>query len=325
MTRLLKKRAFLIKALISLAIIVVLAMRMDMSTLKDVIGHVHVEYWLIALALMFLQILALALRWSLLINVHGHKMDYGDSVRITLASLLANYLFITSIGGIIVRVALAVQHGISWVQSIAATTLDRLMTLAALLILTIVFLPILFGIVEREIFQSTLAAIFTFVLAFGVFSLIFLKNVRRHLIFSHRKIAVGYKYLRSIGRNHNLIAQIVTTSLFAQIAYFGAVYIITTSTGAEFPLLYFMAVLPMITIVASLPLGYGGWGIREGAFVYGLGLINIPIETAFIISVQIGLISMIAVLVAGIPALMNGHMQLSLKKLKASHATVKSR
>ncbi|GJL84462.1 MAG: hypothetical protein DHS20C02_02370 [Micavibrio sp.] len=320
MTQMLKQKAFLIKALISLAIIAVLVMRMDITTIKDLVGHIHVEYWLVALFLMFVQILALALRWSLLINVHGHKMDYSDSLRITLASLLANYLFITSIGGIIVRVALAIQHGISWVQSIAATTLDRLMTLAALLILTVVFLPILFGIVEKEIFQSTLAAIFTFVLAFSVFSLLFLKNVRRHLIFSHRKIAVGYKYLRSIGRNHNLIAQITATSLFAQTAYFAAVYVVTVSTGVDFPLLYFMAVLPMITIVASLPVGYGGWGIREGAFVYGLGLINVPIETAFVVSIQIGLISMIAVLIAGIPALMSGHMQFALKNLKASRA-----
>ena len=62
--------------------------------------------------------------------------------------------------------------------------------------------------------------------------------------------------------------------------------------------------MPLITIIASLPVGYGGWGIREGAFVYGLGLIHVPIEVAFAVSVQIGLISMLCAFVAGIPAMM---------------------
>ncbi len=325
MHRLLKKRTFVVKALISLGVMSVLLLRMDMGSLKDLITGIHTEYWVIALTLMFVQILALALRWSLLINVHGQRMNYADSLRVTLASQLANYLFITSIGGIVVRVALAIQHGISWVQSIAATALDRLMTLAALLILTTLFLPILFGIVEKEIFDSTVAAILTFVAAFAVFSLLFMKKVQRHLIFSNRKIAVGYKYLRSIGRDYNLLAQITATSLFAQVSYFAAVYVITTSTGADFSLLHFMALMPMIAVVASLPVGYGGWGIREGAFVYGLGLINIPAETAFVVSVQIGLLSMLAVLMAGIPAVISSPNMAPLKnRLKRSYAKVRS-
>ena len=73
--------------------------------------------------------------------------------------------------------------------------------------------------------------------------------------------------------------------------------------GIEFSWLHFIAIIPVITIVASLPIGYGGWGIREGAFVYGLGLINIPFETAFATSIQIGIISMAGALIAAIPAL----------------------
>lgn len=320
MPKVLKQNSLLIKLLISLAIIAALAFRMDLATLKDLMGHIHVESWLLALFLIFFQILALSYRWLLLMNVHGEKMDYSNSLRITLASMIANYLFITSVGGIIVRVALAIQHGISWVHAIAATTLDRIMTLLALLILAVLFLPVLSGVVEAEIYQSTLAVIFTCILGFAVFSLLFLKHVRRHLIFSHRKIAVCYKYLRSIGRDHNLIAKIITSSLVALLAYFGAVYVVTISTGIHFPLWHFMAVLPMIAIVASLPLGYGGWGIREGAFVYGLGLINLPVEAAFIASVQIGLISMVAALIAGIPALMSSNVSFSPHSWKLAKA-----
>ena len=295
-------------------------MRMNPGELKKIADQIYVEAWLAALFFLFVQILALSWRWLLLINVNGRKMNYGDSIRITLASLLANYLFITSIGGIIVRVALAMQHGVSWIKAIAATTLDRLMTVIGLLILAVIFLPVLYGVVSHDIFTHTIMVIGTCAAAFIILPFLLFKNVRRNMIFANRKIAVCFKYLRSVITNPNLIAKITLSSIVGQVAYFAAVYAITASTGIHIPLLYFMAVVPMITLVASLPVGYGGWGIREGAFVYGLGLIHVPIETAFIVSVQVGLVSMLAALIAGIPALMSGKTQFALKNWKTMRA-----
>ena len=81
------------------------------------------------------------------------------------------------------------------------------------------------------------------------------------------------------------------------------------SMGIDFSVLYFFAVIPVITLVSSLPIGYGGWGIREGAFVYGLGLINVPFETAFATSIQVGIISMCGAIVAAIPVLLKSGTQ----------------
>lgn len=143
MNTLFRHKALLIKLLISFSIIGLLAMRMNMAELKNITGQIHVEAWITALVLIFIQILALSYRWLLLLNVNGRKINYADSIRITLASLLANYLFITSIGGIVVRVILAIQHGVSLIKSIAATTLDRVMTVIGLLILAVLFVPVL--------------------------------------------------------------------------------------------------------------------------------------------------------------------------------------
>jgi uncharacterized membrane protein YbhN (UPF0104 family) len=77
-----------------------------------------------------------------------------------------------------------------------------------------------------------------------------------------------------------------------------------------------MAVIPVITLISSLPVGYAGWGLREGAFIYGLGLINIPLESAFMASVQIGLLSMALAICTGIPALIDSETQVALKNWK---------
>ena len=65
--------------------------------------------------------------------------------------------------------------------------------------------------------------------------------------------------------------------------------------------------LPLISTLSSIPLSIGGWGIREGAFVYGLGLLSVPNEQAFLVSVQVGVLSLFVGLLCGIPALLTGH------------------
>ena len=291
-----------IKIILSAIIMGLLLLRIDVQQVQHHFGSIYIDTWLIAMAMIAIQILALSYRWLLLINVHEKRITYRNSIRVNLASMLANYLFITSIGGIIVRVAMSVQSGISLVRSIAATALDRVMTLVALLILTTLFLPVLSEIASQDIYHSAIFVLGLFAIAVFCLALLLFDTFRRKIIFSHRKVAMCFKYLRTAVTDQLLLGKIIISSLVAQIAYFGAVYVITTHMGIEFSWLHFISILPLITIIASLPVGYGGWGIREGAFVYGLGLINVPVEIAFAVSVQIGLISMVTAFITGIPA-----------------------
>jgi uncharacterized protein (TIRG00374 family) len=292
-----------IKILISLSLMWLLATRMNLGSLSQHVGDIHKNAWFIAGGMIFVQIVALSYRWFLLINAHERRITFRNALRVTLASLIANYLFITSIGGIVVRIALSVQSGFSLVRSIAATALDRVMTLLALLILTIVFLPVLSAIASHDIYHQAIFVVGLFSAAAFLFALLMFDTLRRKIIFSHRKVAMCFKYLRTVMTNQDLLGRVVMSSLIGQVAYFVAVYVLTASMGIEFSWLHFISILPLITIIASLPIGYGGWGIREGAFVYGLGLIDIPIEIAFAVSVQVGLISMLCAFVAGLPAI----------------------
>lgn len=313
MLNFLKQNSLPIKLVLSGLIVVLLAMRMNFHEFEKMAGQIHVGSWAMAFALIFLQILFLSWRWLLLLNVNNRRVDYGDSLRIVLVSFLANYLFITSIGGVVVRVSMAMQEGVSLVKALAATALDRLLTMIALLILAVVFLPVFWRLVGGEILGSTLVILATSFGALAVFPFLFFRNVRKNLIFANRKIAVCFKYLSHVARDHNLLAGLTISSLLGQFCYFSAVYVLVASSGAEFSFSSLMAILPMITLAASLPIGYGGWGIREGAFVYGLGLIHVPMEIAFLVSVQVGVIGMAAAIIAGIPALLNKKTRFSLR------------
>ncbi len=312
MDKLFKQGGTLPKVLISMLIIAILAMSVDFTKFTASLGEIHLSAWILAIGFLYVQILALSYRWLKLINIHESKISFGYAVKVNLASMLANYLFITSIGGIIVRVVMSVKGGVSFIRSLAATGLDRMFTLFALFVLSVIFLPFLGHVVSGDIFQKSVLFIFGFVLAVGLFCFIMFEGPRKKIIFSHRKVAMCFQYLRAVLTTPDILGKVVASSLIGQLSYFMAAYFVIASMGVEFSWLNFIAVIPFITLIASMPIGYGGWGIREGAFIYGLGLINIPFETAFAASIQIGLISMAAAVIAGIPVIMNPDFRASL-------------
>lgn len=303
----LKDYKFLIKLAVSGGILVILFSRMDRTMLEDLADHIQASAWTYATLLVLLQTAFLSLRWMYLLNIGHRRMNFPQSIQMTLTSMLANMLFISSIGGIFVRVALALQYGATLFKSVLATAIDRMMTLAALVLLTALFLPTLGNYIEGGIHETlsyfTGATIITIFVFTPLFLRVVLANLPR-LPMAERNVRSARRYLQVLLTDYVLMGKVVGSSLVAQMCFFVAIYCISISAGVSLSFLQLMTVLPVIALVASLPISFGGWGLREGAFVYGYGLLGVPMETAFLISVQIGLISMLATIVAGIPAIL---------------------
>ncbi len=311
------RKALLIKIVFSLALLAFLALQVDISQLRDTAANIHISSWIYAAAFIFLQMLGLAWRWVFLINAGSvRRLNLESSFRIIALSFLANYLFTTSLGGIIARIVLTLNHGFSFIKALAATILDRCMTMLALLLMAALFLPLLGDVFQPHFLTATSGLILAMLAVLFMAAAFILYRKRRAIIFSNRKVALCYKYLRALLTNPRLLAKIISISVLSQLMYFAAVYAVMVSLDVEFSFIKFMAIIPVITLISSLPVGYGGWGIREGAFIYGLGLINIPLEAAFMASVQIGLLSMLLAISTGIPAFIDSETQLALKNWK---------
>jgi hypothetical protein len=197
------------------------------------------------------------------------------------------------------------------------------MTLAALSIFCAIFLPSLSHFVEMQSLKNIslfvgVSLLIIFIIMPTV-SLLLLPKLPESLI-SKANIRSGIRYLVSLFNNNIVLAQILMISLVAQFCFFIAAYLISLSAGIDLSFLTIMLVLPAVSFIASMPISIGGWGVREGAFIYGLGLLSIESELAFSASVQIGLVGIIATIVAGAPALLSGGF---LEKL-LSHKTLKN-
>lgn len=79
-------------------------------------------------------------------------------------------------------------------------------------------------------------------------------------------------------------------SFLGLMCYMLSLYFITLSIGIKVNVIYLYLLWPIIFLIKSFPLAIGGWGARELAMVYFLGIVGITNNDALLSSIMVGLI-----------------------------------
>lgn len=317
MRRHVSKIKLALKIVILIGLCSLIYQRLDWGLVKEYGHQIDYKAWIISTIMLLAQFFLLAWRWMILINIGRQRMGYPLSVQVTLASNIANLLLIPTVAGMAVKIAVAIQLGASLFKAVFATFLDRILTLTALSIFCAIFLPSFAHFTEAKYYKEIaifvgISLLIVFIIL-PVFSLKILPKMPKSIV-SKANMRSGIRYLTLLFNNNAVMIKLLLISLAAQFCFFVSVFAITQSMNIDLNLLQLMVVLPAITLVSSIPLSFGGWGIRESAFIYGLGIIGVSAEAAFALSVQVGLLGLLAVILAGIPALLSGQF-LTLRKV----------
>lgn len=293
-----------IKYLISLGLLAYLLTLMNMAMLWDGVLQSNKIYLACSVFFILGQIFFLNLRWHAFLNAGRKSVPFTTSTLINLAGYFANILFIAAVGGIIAKSALSIRYGVSVIHSLFATFLDRFMTLFALIILSAVGLFFLKGIIDHKIIFMLSLTIFFIIICIVMIAGVLSSGVLKDYILSNRKRSRVIATMRSFLENYPLMAKTTVYSLFAQVCFIVAVFILSLGySEIKIPYMQFLAIVPILALISSLPISFGGWGVREGAFIYGLSLLGFSSESAFLLSVQVGLVTLIAPFLFSLPYL----------------------
>lgn len=256
------------------------------------------------------QIYFLNLRWHAFLNCGTIKIPFKTSVLTNIAGYFANILFINTIGGMIAKSGLAVRHGIDLTHAVIATCLDRFMTLFALMTLSAIGLPLLIHAVDGKILGILSLILLFFAGAMFVMVWLYRSGIWERTQKQGQRHAQMLLTLKRFFTDRRMILATTAHSLIAQALFIASVYALSLGIhGPEGKTLEFLALLPILALISSLPVGFGGWGIRESAFVYGLGLIGYSMEQSFLLSIQVGLVGLVAPFVYGIPYLLRNDLR----------------
>jgi uncharacterized protein (TIRG00374 family) len=287
---------FLLKCTVSLALLAVLFSQTDASSLAAAVRRASVPWLAAAVGLYFVMILASAWRWNLLLTAQRITMSGWALVSSFLVATFFNNVLPSNIGGDVIRIRDTTHAAGSIGRATTIVVVDRAMGLLGLLLVAAVSGTL--AVIERTgprlpvslpwlwiVFVSAAAGFLTLLVTPHAILTLFSRvpGLRRDAIMSriHKLVDMMVAFRSQPAALLScfagaLVAQAVLVAFYVAIAY-----------SLEIPIspLHLAVLVPMSFVVQLLPVSVNGFGVREATFSYYFAALNLPIESALVLSV----------------------------------------
>lgn len=289
------------KAAITVLLLALLFRKIDYAATLQHLREITPFTAVVGLALLYIGVALATERWRIVLRSIARPFTAWSLFRLNLIGQFFNQALPSTVGGDGMRVWLLYRYGCSFAEAFNSVLIDRIAGFIVLAFMSLYGLPTL---VER-MFAIPQAQTIAGVVALSIVLLVLLYAMARV-----RKRIVGFR----IGR---FVVQIVADALFlaarpgdsakilllsivSQLCGFLLVWLILRDLGADVSILGVMIVAPVVLVLLVLPISIAGWGLREGLFVVGFGLLQVPQDIALAASIVFGLMNLVVGLTGGI-------------------------
>jgi uncharacterized membrane protein YbhN (UPF0104 family) len=254
--------------------------------------------WLVQSLLPFVQ----AQRWRLIAATLGGKPPFSTAAKNVYIGQFFNQVLPSAIGGDAVRVWKLTRF-MPVESALSSVALDRIVALLAVPIILAIGSGMLARIVPDGPFRWALYALTASAIC-GLALLLWADRLPLPIALLHlRPVAVLLAMpaaARKLFANPGCLASTLLLSILIHAGVGTSLWILARNFMPDVPIAPFLLLAPIVTLVTSIPISVGGWGVREGAMVTALGLVDIQPSIALTISIQFGLIMMVVGLPGGI-------------------------
>lgn len=241
--------------------------------------------WVIlAAAIFFLSIALGAYQWYLLLRFQGIGWGYPACFRTYYSGMFLNNFLPGTVGGDAMRVYEVHRSDPGLGKAVAATFLDRLMGFFALSCMSVVAVALTLwkGTLDQSVFRHLLYAVgVVFACFMAVLSMLL---SRRLASITHALIRwTGMKWLdeayakvqdtlRAYHARRRQMAFVVLVSFAVQFLRIAVHWMASLALGLSIDPAFFFTFIPIIALVAVVPVNLGGWGLPQslGTYLYTL-------------------------------------------------------
>jgi uncharacterized membrane protein YbhN (UPF0104 family) len=285
----------LLKLAASAVLILVLFSRVDWESLSRALTSLSATWVAVGMLCAALTPWLSALRWRHCGNAIGLGFSVPFSLRATYSALFAGQFLPAGIGVDSARMAFLWRSGFSFSGSLASIALDRIAGVSAIVGLAIAGLPSSPVPLPAKGTWAICATIF--VLVSAVTGLL---NVDRVPLAGRgspwvRHIAALAARARGALLSVHFLRALAYAGLI-HLASIASIYFLAIAAGHVLPFWSLLTIVSVALFASLLPISFNGWGVREGALMFGLGALNVPGETALLISVVYGVLLLIIAL-----------------------------
>ena len=269
--------------------------------------------WIVAaFALTMLSFVAATWRWSQMVHAIGLRESFPRLLSHFMAGQFISNFLPTTIGGDIVRIARLRKDVQDTPRSFASVVFERLSGWLALPILILLGFAIDSGLRSLGA-QSRVAFILALVTLAGLAVIVFVvghESVGRVL----ERRSGGLRYIRAfhtglegLKRSRSDALGLISAALAYQLILVLAARCAIEALGIEgVSTTAVMVFLPAVLIAQVLPISIGGFGVREGLFVFFLGSLGVADSEATLFGLFLGILTLLTSLVGVIPLVFGG-------------------
>lgn len=289
---------------ITVALLVHLFQSMSWQDALIAVIHVPLGDVLVGLIVGSSGVVLSAYQWRELLRAHNLHLDLADLINLYIVGITFNHFLPTGFGGDTFKSFYIGREARNGVGATCATIMCRTTGFFAMMLLTF---PVLI-LFRRELplnitllFILLCLLVCTVIVGALLFALILpalSKNKWARNRFFVLVANMGIALHRSIVMPRAIFRAMAYGAIFWLVAILNC-YVYANALDIHTQLgFYFMAV-PLVSIIANLPISFNGFGVREGVFVYVFSFIHVTAATALSLAVLLDLQSFFLAFVGG--------------------------
>lgn len=290
-----------LKVGLTLLILGVVVHSVDLSSAWENIANQNLALVALAVVVMTLQIGIGGTRWLIILKRLGARPMLWETVKLFYVSVFVNSYVWGGIGGDLVRAWLSYRSNISAKTAVTSVILDRVAALLGVASLVLLTAPIFLSRAGVSVPMLLPILISMVGLVGTLVAAQFERLPGRWLRFR------ALRLLHDLGGSVRAVFlrpasgfPLVGVAILGQTALATATYTMAVSLGMNISLLECVVLMQPVALVTNLPISVGGWGVRETAMIALFGLVGVPAGATLVLSIQLGLLSLIVALPGGL-------------------------
>src|SRR4051794_8890792 len=279
-----------LKILISAALLYLALRKVDLSDLASRFDVASLGWIALAIAVIFLQIFAGALRWREISAECGAPLAAMQAMRFNLIGAFFNQTLPSSIGGDAVRLWLVARRGAGWRAATYSVFVERAIGLVALAIIILATLPWSYRLIEDPHGRLALLLIDLAALAGG---LVFLILGRLRWPWLKRWWGTHHLYACSMIANRVLFSlkhgpKLAMLSLLIHVLTVLMAWCVGQAIAAPVTFGQMFQLVPPVMLITMMPISIAGWGVREATMGLAFGYAGLAANEGVNVSLLFG-------------------------------------
>ena len=303
----------IVKFAVSAGLLYYLLQRIGLQNFWNQLRSADAGWLLFGLVIFTVSNVLGALQWHLLLRATGVRLPYGQTLRYYFIGLFFNNFFVSNMGGDFFRLYYISKSAKNGAAAVSTVFLDRFLGFSMLTVLAVLGGLYWMGIQGMGKIWPVLLALLA--LWAGLLLVLFNRNLGKllHGVLSWfvpekflTKLTAVYNLINEFNQRKKTMLLLIGISLVIQLSRVSIHFIAGRALGVHVSFLAFMVFVPLIALLASLPISIGGLGVREQSGVLLFQRVGVPMQQvvpmellAYVLTILASLPGMVFYLITG--------------------------